>query len=634
MNAPVFCLSAALAFLTMAWQARAGERPACTDQHPSGKAFFGDLHIHTGFSYDARPFGIDVTPADAYRFAKGGTITLPAYGAKASDGKQVQLKRPLDFAAVTDHAEFFGELQLCTDRESSVYNAELCVMLREGGGPGMYPFVKGVVAANPERLEGICGPDGEACKEPAASLWQVTQDMANAANDTSEACEFTAFIAYEYTGTPNGNNLHRNVIFKNSTVPRRATSYIEEPSDQGLWRALKAQCLDAGSGCDVLAIPHNSNLSGGAMFPSLAINLEDKAAAQALARFRNRMEPIMEVFQHKANSECFNGFPDVLGDVDELCDIEQFRTLGTLKGPGGKPYEVKLCDGKDTPGGAFLGLGCISKTDFYRSVLLTGMQDQAALGINAYKLGAIGSTDTHLGLSGYTQEQGWIGHLFDETDAQERLAVKVASPRSYTANPGGLAGIWAQENTRGALFNAMRRREVFGTTGTRITPRLFAGWGYSKDACTKADMAAYGYQGGVPMGSTLAVGKAEEAKPKFIVSATADEDAAPLQKLQLIKGWIDDDGTARTKVIDVIRAKTSIGARTLCTVFEDDGFEASEMAYYYLRAAEIPTLRWSAAQCAAIPASQRPQICAKEGAKTTQELAWTSPIWFEPVGAQ
>lgn len=617
------------------------EREACSDANPNGNAYFGDLHIHTGFSYDARPFGIDVTPADAYRFAKGGVITLPPYAPRGTAPKTVELKRPLDFAAVTDHSEFFGELELCTDPESQVYNDKLCIMLREGGGEGMFPFIKGVVAQKPERLEGICGPDGTGCDAPAASLWQVTQDMAQAAYDRSASCQFTSFIAYEYTGTPNGNNLHRNVIFRNDRVPQQATSYIDEPTAQRLWRALKANCLEAANGCDVLAIPHNSNLSSGAMFPSAMAATEDKAAARAFAQLRNQMEPIMELFQHKANSECFNGFPDILGDVDELCNIEQFRTLGQKQGPGGKPYSVEICKDGEPMGGAFVGRGCISKNDFYRSVLLTGMQDQVSLGINSYKLGAIASTDTHLGLAGHTSETDWAGHLLDETTLEGRLEEKKVSPRSLSANPGGLAGIWAPENSRDALFDAMRRREVFGTTGTRIQPRLFAGWGYSKNACSKANLAAYGYSGGVPMGSVMPAppqpgsGTSASLKPRLIVSAMGDSASAPLEKLQVIKGWIDAQGTLRTKVIDVVRAgpQQSSAPSTLCAVFEDADFDASEMAYYYLRAVEHPTLRWSAAQCAAMPVSQRPKACANEGAKTTQELAWTSPIWYEPVGA-
>lgn len=620
------------------------ERAACSDVNPNGNAYFGDLHIHTGFSYDARPFGIDVTPADAYRFAKGGVITLPPYAPRGAAHKTVQLKRPLDFAAVTDHAEFFGELKLCTDPESKVYNDKLCIMLREGGGEGMFPFIKGVVAPKPQRLEGICGPGGANCDAPAASLWQVTQDMADAAYDRSASCQFTSFIAYEYTGTPNGNNLHRNVIFRNDRVPQRATSYIEEPTPQGLWRALKADCLDANTGCDVLAIPHNSNLSSGAMFPSAMAISEDKTAARAYATLRNQMEPIMEVFQHKANSECFNGLPNILGDVDELCNIEQFRTLGPQKGPNGKPYRVDLCKpsgkGEESVGGAFVGRGCVSQNDFYRSVLLTGLQEQIALGINAHKLGAIASTDTHLGLAGHTSERDWAGHLLDETTLEGRLEDKKVSPRSVSANPGGLAGIWAPENTRDALFDAMRRREVFGTTGTRIQPRLFAGWGYSQAACDMADMAAYGYGGGVPMGGQLPPKpggeEADRLTPKFIVSAIADNASAPLDKLQVIKGWVDAKGTLRSKIFNVASARSaqSDASGRLCAVFEDTQFDDSQLAYYYARAVEQPVLRWSAAQCAAMPVSQRPAACANEGAKTTQELAWTSPIWYEPEASR
>lgn len=618
------------------------DRAICADRNPSRNAYFGDLHIHTGFSYDARPFGTEITPADAYKFARGEAIPVPPYDDEGKPWQTLALKKPLDFAAVTDHSEFFGELELCSDPSSSVYDTKTCQLLRSGGGQGMFPFVRIVLSEEPKRIPEVCGESGADCDDAAISLWKITQDMAEDAYDRSAACEFTSFVAYEHTGTPNSNNYHRNVIFRNERVPESAISYVETPTDQELWGQLTDQCLNGTDGCDVLVIPHNSNLSSGSMFPSYIAGFESPEEGAAMAELRNAMEPIMEVFQHKGSSECFNGFPDILGAPDELCDVEQFRAVGEHIDIQGNSYTVEICKDGEVGRRGFLGRGCISQNDFYRSVLLTGLQDEAVIGVNSYKMGVIASTDTHIGLAGHTDEHDWIGHLVDETDLEQRLTDRKSSPRSLTANPGGLAGVWAVENARDAIFNSMERREVFGTTGTRIQPRLFGGWSLAAEACQSEDTAAYGYENGTPMGSDLDE-RPEGAKPKFLVSAIQDPDAAQLQKLQVIKGWVDADGQSRNIVFDVAGIENEVGrvdletgqwsgtgSSSLCAVFEDQDFEPSEAAYYYVRAVEVPTLRWSWAQCAALPADERPAACENDASKTTQELAWTSPIWYLP----
>ncbi|MEQ9111725.1 MAG: DUF3604 domain-containing protein [Rhodospirillaceae bacterium] len=619
------------------------QRQVCLDRNPNRNAYFGDLHIHTGFSYDARPFGTEITPADAYHFAKGGPIATPPYNENGEPTGVLTLKRPLDFAAVTDHSEFFGELALCSDPSSSVYDTRTCWLLRQGEGRGLVPFFPMVISQKPERLEEICGPGGTACDEASISLWQATQDMAEAAYDRSSACEFTSFVAYEHTGTPNSNNYHRNVIFRNEQVPERAISYIETPKDHELWAELNAQCVDGIAGCEVLAIPHNSNISSGEMFPSYAGAFESQADARARAQLRNIMEPVMEVFQHKGSSECFNGFPDILGEPDELCNMEQVRSVGERLDPRGDVKVVEFCEEGEVGQRGFISLGCVSKNEFYRSVLLTGLQDEAVIGLNSYKFGVIASTDTHIGLAGYTDEQTWIGHLVEETELQKRLMDFHTSPRSLTANPGGLAGVWAVENGRDAIFESLQRREVFGTTGTRIKPRLFGGWSFAADSCGQDNRAAYGYANGTPMGGDLDA-RPGNAKPTFMVSAEGDPESAHLQKLQVIKGWVDGQGQSHYKVFDVAGAEneagdvdlqtgewSGTGSPSLCTVFEDETFNPSEPSYYYLRAVEVPTLRWSWAQCVALPESERPQECENDAPKTTQELAWTSPIWYLPA---
>ena len=620
------------------------EREVCLDRNVNRNAYFGDLHIHTGFSYDARPFGTEITPADAYRFAMGEPIPAPPYDESGEAQRTISLTTPLDFAAVTDHSEFFGEFTLCTDPASSVYDHETCRLFRDGGGAGMAPFIPIVLSKNPKRLPEICGETGAACEEASVSLWQATQDMAEDAYDRTSRCQFTSFIGYEHTGTPDSNNYHRNVIFRNENVPERAISYIETPTDRELWDQLSDQCLDDVAGCDVLVIPHNSNLSSGSMFPSYVAGFETKDSARAMAELRNAMEPVMEVFQHKGNSECFNGFADILGEPDELCNVEQYRKTGNHVDFRGNSYEVEICEDGEIGSRGFIGRGCISKNDFYRSVLLTGLKDEAVIGVNSYKIGVIASTDTHIGLAGHTDEAGWIGHLVDETDFATRLTDRKTSPRSLTANPGGLAGVWAVENGRDAIFEALRRKEVFGTTGTRIQPRLFAGWEFADDACAMTDMASHGYDKGVPMGGDLSAGPSGESA-RLLVSATKDPTAAQLQKLQVIKGWVDADGRSRYKVFDVagqendkgeVNLVTGVwigsGSDSLCALFEDPEFNPSQPSYYYMRAVEVPTLRWSWAQCVALGLApdERPPECDNEAPKTIQEMAWTSPIWYLP----
>jgi hypothetical protein len=619
------------------------DRAACVDRNPSRNAYFGDTHIHTGFSYDARPYGTDITPADAYRFAKGEAIPVPPFDDAGRPTQTLALKRPLDFAAVTDHSEFFGELKLCTDPSSSVYDLEVCQMMRDGGGGGMFPFIRIVISETPERIPEICGDDGAACEDASISLWQLTQNMAEAAYDKSSACSFTSFVGYEHTGTPNSNNYHRNVVFRNANVPERAISYVETPTDRQLWDQLTEQCHDGTPGCDVLVIPHNSNISSGAMFPSYTSGFESNAQARATANMRNAMEPVMEVFQHKGNSECFNGFPNILGDPDELCNIEQYRVAGEHTDIKGDSYEVEICEDGEVGQRGFVGRGCISQNDFYRSVLLTGLQDESVIGVNSYKIGVIASTDTHIGLAGHTDEHDWIGHLVVETELAQRLEDRKTSPQRLTANPGGLAGVWAVENSRDAIFDAFERREAFGTSGTRIQPRLFGGWDFSAKACAMENTPAHGYAKGVAMGSDLKAGP-NGVTPQFLVSATRDPDASQLQELQIIKGWVDGDGRSNYKVFDVAGHEnhegeidlasgewSGTGSDSLCTVFEDPEFSPDQAAYYYMRAVEVPTLRWSWSQCVALPEEERPDECVNDAPKVTQEMAWSSPIWYLPA---
>jgi len=623
------------------------DRQVCSERSATRNAYFGDLHIHTGYSYDASPFGLKTTPEDAYRFARGEVLAIPPFDARGRPLASMQLATPLDFAAVTDHAEFFGDTALCADPLGNVYNEPECRYLRgeDIDRSSLSPFIPPLISAEPRRLPGICGETGEACFEASRTLWDRTREMAEAAYDRSSRCEFTTFVGYEYTGTPDASNAHRNVIFRNDEVPDRAISYIDAPTDRELWAQLSAVCLNDLPGCDVLAIPHNSNLASGVMFPAFAGAFESAGAARKTAEMRNAMEPVMEVFQHKGNSECFNGFPDILGEPDELCDIEQVRSLGERTDFAGNTIDVGVCADGEIGGRGFSRFGCVSKNDFFRSALLTGLQDAAVIGVNSYLLGAIASTDTHIAASGATDERDYRGHLVIEAELPGRLLAAPVSPVNLDANPGGLAGVWAVENSRDALFDALRRREVFGTSGTRIKPRLFGGWNLDENACELTDTAGHGYDAGVPMGSEFRA-RTADARPRLLATAVRDPNGAALQKLQIIKGWVDAQGRSRYRVLDVAGDENAdgtvdlntgqwsgSGSSSLCAVFEDTAFDPALPAYYYLRVVEVPTLRWSWAQCVSLPADKRPDTCDNDAPKTTRELAWTSPIWYRPPAA-
>ncbi len=614
------------------------ERQPCADRNPLRNAYFGDLHVHTSYSYDARPLGVTTVPSDAYRYARGEEILLPPYEQGGEPVTVRKLGPALDFAAVTDHAEFFGELALCADASSAAYASRSCDAIRKGGPTAILVLVRGLSRDVPTRSADICGDDGARCVEASRAYWERTREMAEAAYDRSSSCSFTTFVAYEHSASRDNNSYHRNLIFRNDKVPELPISTFEAPTDRELFDLLGVECLEGLAGCDVLSIPHSSNLSSGTLFTSAVDGPDSGQGSTVAARQRNVLEPIVEIFQHKGSAECFNGLPGILGGPDELCDMEELRRY--YRGLPAEDNPPPFCGEGETGMGASLNAGCVSRNDFYRSTLLTGLQIGRNLGANPYKFGVIGSTDTHLSISGDVQEKGWRGHTVSETDLAERLTPSPVHPIRLYTNPGGLAGVWAVENSRDALFEALKRREVFGTTGPRIQPRFFGGWGYSEDACKHA--AETGYAQGVPMGGDLPAGPAGSS-PRFLVAAGRDLESSPLLRLQVIKGWVDGNDQAHYKVFDVAGDSESSGAidpetgvwsgpghDSLCAVFEDPEFDPGQPSYYYMRAVEAPSLRWSWQQCLELPADRRPAQCENSAPKVIRELAWASPIWYLP----
>ena len=570
--------------LTAAHEAQSA---SCADFDARRHAYFGDLHVHTSLSWDAYGQGARLTPQDAYRFARGELVTVVP-------DQTARLDAPLDFAAVTDHAEFIGEIAMCNTPASEAYDSRFCQRLRTK--PGSWQLLGARIAIPmPLRLHrsSACGKEQKLCQEGLRNAWKEVQDAARAANTP---CRFTSFVGYEYTKAPAGNMMHRNVIFRNDRVPVLPTSTFEAETPEDLWRALQEDCLRAGNGCDVLAIPHNSNLSGGKQFAP--ISAWRAAGEQQQAALRARMEPLVEIYQNKGSSECRFGAGF---SSDEQCVFEEL---------GHDSCSVDNEGGVDVP-------QCAAPHNYVRSVLALGLAEEDRLGVNPYRLGIIASTDTHNATSGRVDETDYGGHhaLSDDTP-QKRLG----SSKGLNHSPGGLAGVWATENTRNALFDALKRRETFGTSGPRIVVRFFGGFGLPQDLCARADLVSLADAQGVPMGGELH--GQENQVPSFVALAAMDK--TPLQRLQLIKAWWEN-GVSQERVIDLIQNPT--GAPQLCATWRDP--DPKPKAAYYVRVLEMPTRRWSSVDCERLPVDQRPSICTSEIDRMIQERAWTSPIWVE-----
>jgi hypothetical protein len=595
---------------------------------------YGDLHVHTAFSFDARSYETVVEPADAYRFARGETIGLPPLDANGVGTRKVHIERPLDFVAVTDHGEFLGETYHCTTPDSPKYNSFSCQAYRSAVGEGSSEFALRLSQANPMRIGELCG-EGQECEPAAKKRWKAMQDAAEAAYDRTSACAFTSFVGYEYTNTFAISNLHRNVIFANDIVPDLPVTYFEAPTPLDLWTKLRDQCKKNGSGCDVLVLPHNSNLSNGQLFDPTypgGATPEEEAARAAL---RVEMEPVAEIFQHKGSSECRNGYMDVEADVDPLCDFEQLR-----------PPTDEQCGEKPGSGGMRLW-GCTHRHEFLRNVLKTGLLEHERLGVNPYMLGFIGSTDTHNGTPGNVSSAGFPGHvgLADDT-SEKRFGAGTETHDGVINNPGGLAAVWAEENSREAIFAAIRRKETFATSGPRIPIRFFGGFAYDDMICGRASMLEEAYASGVPMGGMLAGNKG--MAPTFIVQASADPGTKdwpgrPLERLQIVKGYVRG-GKVYEKVYDVVGAEISDstvdtatcvtnaqGPDELCAVWTDPDFDAQDRAFYYARAVEAPSCRWNAYECSKLDPATAPAVCNDlVTPKIVRHRSWSSPIWLNP----
>lgn len=617
-----------------------------TDQK---RAFFGALHVHTGSSYDATAFGTTAGVDDAYRFATGESLALRLRGdAPEFNPPEQTLSTPLDFMAVTDHAESLGEARLCFTPDSKPYSTLVCRLyrgeIRLPAAEETQPILRLATLAifGKDRSARVCGSDGSLCRAEAAASWRQNQRSTERWYDRSEACSFTTFHAYEYTLAEASSNLHRNVIFRTSVVPQAPLGSKDAQTPEDLWRWLKQVCIEGNPHCDVLAIPHNSNWSSGRMWYPYSNRDLDQNSRIEQAQLRAELEPLAEIMQTKGDSECRNRITSVLGAPDEFCNFEKLRAATEV---------IEDCDETVGSGGMML-TGCTSRYNFVRYALAAGLKERRVLGVNPFAMGIIAATDTHNGMPAADTEEHYQGSHGMDRNVLSRLqgskevpgGIGKGSPVRY--GPGGVAGVYAYENSREALFDAMRRRETFGTSGPRITPRFFAGWDLDRVDCQSPGFIDHASEIGVPMGGQLPV--PDEAVPQggpvFLASASRDprEGAGLLQRIQVIKSWVDENGDTRQAVYD-IAGDPNNGARVdrnscetsgsgfnqLCATWRDPDFDPTLSAVYYARVLENPSCRWSQHDCNRLPQAERPESCSDANLPwQIQERAWTSPVWY------
>ena len=585
------------------------------DYNEANNAYFGDFHIHTSWSFDAFIYNVRTGPDDAYRFGKGEAIPHVS-------GKPVQLQRPLDFMAVTDHSEYLGVMMQMKDKNNPLSQLEIAKSINDPD-----PTVSKKAFGKIGFSMATNWPYKELIKN---DIIQTTwQKNVVAADRHYEPGKFTTFAAYEWTSSPAAyfnypqyaRNMHRNVIFKGGKVAGMPFSSFDSQNPEDLWEWME---LQRTKGIEVIAIPHNANISDGRMYALTTNDGDPIDLAYTQSRMRN--EPVSEVVQIKGQSMAH----PALSPNDEFADFEIYQhTLGRS--------EPRV---ESQPKGSFV-----------REAYKDGLALEAKVGGNPFKFGVIGSTDCHNGASNVEEDNNIGKSGLQDPTPEIRMGKTLANSRNRQASVAGVAGVWAKENTREAIFEAFQRKEVFATSGPRIKVRFFASWDFDTLNFTQADWALKAYELGVPMGRDLAKNPqatGNSTVPSFLIWAIKDTEGANLDRVQVVKGWLDNMGSTQEKIFDVAwsndRKKDAngklpavgttvntsnatytndIGAVALQTIWKDPEFDASLSAFYYLRVLEIPTPRWTTYDAAALgvplPTEVPPSI---------QERAWSSPIWY------
>ena len=586
------------------------------------RPLFGDTHLHTSFSMDAGAFGARLGPADAYRFAKGEEVM-------ASSGQPAKLSRPLDFLVVSDHSDNMGFFpQLLAGNPAMLSDPtgrRWYDMIQSGHGADaaieiIVAFSQGTFPAALASLPGT----------PAyESAWRETIKAAEEANDPGR---FTAFIGYEWTSNTGGNNLHRNVIFRDGSAraslvePFTVVRPLGSDNPRDLWKWMEV--YESKTGGSVLAIAHNGNLSNGRMFPIIE-SFTGKPIDREYAETRAKWERLYEATQIKGDGETH----PYLSPNDEFANFERWDKgnldLSELKKPEMLEYE------------------------YARSALKLGLKLESELGVNPYKFGMIGSTDAHTGLAA-VEEDNFFGKTSSSEPSPDRanhpfVKTEKAVIMGWETTASGYAAVWASENTREAIFDAMQRRETYATTGPRMLVRFFGGYDFTPADANTRSPAVIGYTKGVPMGGDLEAAPAGKV-PSFLVAALKDPIGANLDRYQIVKGWVDAKGEMQEKVYDVAWSgdrkpgadgkvpsvgstvdvanatwTNTIGAPELIAVWTDPDFDPTQRAFYYGRVLEIPTPRWTAYDAKYFNVKMGPEVPMQ-----MQERAYTSPIWYSP----
>ncbi|MCE2425758.1 MAG: DUF3604 domain-containing protein [Pseudomonadales bacterium] len=596
--------------------------------------YWGDTHVHTSYSTGDANFlgGNDVTPETAYRFALGERVT-------AKNGMVARIRKPLDFLVIADHAEGLG---LAYEMQQA--DAELAAT---DNGRRRIEAWQALQASSSEDTVRAFRAAMRLPIDPQyhRTIWQRVVERADAFNEPGA---FTTFAGYEWSslGAAMGvfGNLHRVVVFrdgadKTGTITPFSATHSRNPED--LWAFLAD--YKATTGGDVLAIPHNPNLSNGEMFARHTF--DGGEATSQWAALRQVIEPLVEATQQKGDSEAH----PVLSPTDEFADFETWHSwAGYTRDPG----DHICCAARKDPGFDEQAFRRQKQADYVRPALKTGLDLAAALGVNPFKFGVIGSTDTHVSFPSADNDNYWAQYPNTPPSATrptDRFSPSWQRPLHWETAASGYAAVWAHENTRDSIFAAMRRREVYATTGPRITVRVFAGWNFAADDAAAPNVSRIGYAKGVPMGGDLAHGPAG-ASPTFLVAAVRDPDGANLDRIQIIKGWRTSDGALHEKVHDVALSDdrevgaddapavgstvnvanasytNEIGDPELAAVWRDPAFDPADYAFYYVRVLEIPTPRWPAYDAKYFGAGKLPD----EVRVVTQERAYTSAIWYTP----
>ncbi len=621
---PMAAASAASAAAVPVPSVTAAEAAAATDAQPQ-RVFWGDQHVHTGWSADAGLAGTTLTPEDAVRFAMGEAV-------KSNTGQMAQLHRRMDWIAVTDHSDGMGTISGIVEGNPDMM-ADPTVkrwhdMMQQGGKAGLQAKVEAVhMQAEHDLPKVLMDPKW------MVSAWQKNVDIMEKYNQPGK---FTTFIAFEWTSNgENGQNLHRNVIFRDNADKTRnivplTTFMSAAPGRKGtdpesLWKWLTD--WEAKTGGQVLAIPHNGDMSNGWMFREA--RYDGSPLTPEWAQARQRWEPLVEIFQYKGQGESHPS----LSPGDEFANFEIWDTAN-LNGIPKKPGDINF--------------------EYAREALKNGLKLQSSLGTNPFKFGMVAGTDTHTGLSAGGEEDNFWGKFPQNEPSPGRwngIYKKEGTNirRDWTLSAAGLTGVWATSNTRTAIWDAMKRKEVYASSGPRIALRFFGGFDYTDADADPASLATQGYAKGVPMGGDL--GPALPGKhATFLLSAVKDPDGANLDRLQIVKGWVDATGATREKIfevawsgdrkpgadgklppvgdtVDIGKAtySNSIGSAQLKAFFRDPDFDPGQRAFYYARVIEIPTPRWTDYDAVKYHVSMDKQVPMK-----IQERAVSSPIWYEP----